>query len=190
MVILVLLAPLSAIADKTECIFPNTVKQIPPPNPTTVVAYQWDSGRDKKGGSGYIQTLRILYKNGDHAVIQHTNYCLVYSLKINYFRNRQADDLDAKAIATLIAGLYSQYYAAPEKVTFTKPLAEIIATTFKQQKFDSKKDFTYGLPEEDADYPALSSNYSISYKPQDEYDAGGVYSSVTRFDMGIGAGAD
>ena len=191
MAILFLVIPLSAIAGKTDCIFPiNTVKQVAPPNPATVAAYQWGSpGYDKDASSEYMQTLRILYKNGDHAVIQH-KYCTVYRIEINYFRNRQADDLDAKAISILIAGLYAQYYAAPEKVIFTKPLAEIIATTFKQQGFDREKDFTYGLPNDAANYPhpQLSVDYLISYKPLDEYRTSGIYSSVTTLSMGLSAG--
>ena len=187
--ILFLVIPLSAIAGKAECVFPvNAVKQSPPPNPSTVAAYQWDAGQDKKKGSNqYIQTLRILYKNGDHAVIQY-RYCTWLNFEIDYFRNRQADDLDAKAIAILIASLHSQYHVAPEKVTFTKPLAEIIATTFREQKFDKEKVFDYGLPYDAANYPhpELSVDYSIAYTPLNESSTSGIYSSVTRFNMGVG----
>ena len=183
---LVLWIPLSAIAGKTECDFPaGMVKQVPPPNAATIAAYHWDAGPDKKGSSDHIQTLRILYKNGDHAVILHS-YCTVYYLEINYFRNRQNDDMDAKAIVKLVAGLYSQYYAAPEKVTFSKPLAENITTLFTQQNFDRKKDFYHGLPEDDVRYPNKLVEYSIGYKLLDEFRFSGIYSSVIRFDMAIG----
>ena len=186
MAMLVLWIPLSAIAGKTECDFPaGMVKQVPPPNAATIAAYQWDAGPDKKGSGEHIQTLRILYKNGDHAVILHS-YCTVYYLEINYFRNRQNDDMDAKTIVKLVADMYSQYYAAPEKVTFSKPLSEIITTTFTQQKFDRKKDFDYGLPDDDVSYPNKLIEYSIVYKLLDEYSASGIYSSVIRFDMAIG----
>ena len=186
MAILFLVIPLSAIAGKTACDFPaGMVKQVPPPNAATIAAYQWDAGPDKKGSSDHIQTLRILYKNGDHAVILHS-YCTVYYLEINYFRNRQNDDMDAKAIVKLVAGLYSQYYAAPEKVTFSKPLAENITTLFTQQNFDRKKDFYHGLPEDDVRYPNKRVVYSIAYKLLDEFSASGIYSSVIRFDIAIG----
>ncbi len=184
--ILVLSVPLTAVAGKTECrFFAEMVNQRPPSNVATVAAYHWDSGYDKKISSEHTQTLRILYKNGDHAVIKH-QYCMVYRLEINYFRNRQADDLDAKAIATLVASLYSQYYSAPEKVTFSTPLTEIIATTLITQNFDRKKDFESGLPDGVAEYPQQDLNYSISYKPLDKYKTSGIYSSVIRFYMGIG----
>ena len=187
--ILILLTPLAAIAGKTECVFPvGMVKQIPPPNSTTVASYQWDSGYNKSS-SDHIQTLRILYKNGDVAVIRHT-HCSEYVFEINYFRNSLADVLDEKAIATLVAGLYSQYFSAPQKVTFSKSLAETIATTFKQQKFNQEKNFDYGLPRDDADYPNKSLEYAIRYKPMSEDNISDIFSSVTKFYMGIGFRSD
>ena len=186
--ILVLWVPLLAVADEAECTFPvGMVKQLPPPNAAAVAAYQWSTGHDKEFRLEHIPTLRILYKNGDHAVIQY-RYCTWLNFEIDYFRNRQADDLDAKAIAILIASLHSQYHVAPEKVTFTKPLAEIIATTFREQKFDKEKVFDYGLPYDAANYPhpELSVDYSIAYTPLNESSTSGIYSSVTRFNMGVG----
>ena len=187
--ILVLGLPLAALADETECTFPvDMVKQLPPPNAAAVAAYQWDTGHDKEYRNDQIQTLRILYKNGDIAVIQHT-YCFAYGLEINYFRNRLADDLDAKAIATLMAGLYAQYFSAPQKVTFAKPLVESIASTFKEQKFDKKKSFEAELPEGNASYPKHKVGYSIVYKyHRDDYSErlSGIFSSTTRFETSVG----
>lgn len=189
-VILVLLTPLSAVAGETDCTFPvDMVKQAPPLNPATVASYQWDIGHDKKIRNDHIQTLRILYKNGDVAVIRHT-HCSEYVFEINYFRNSLADILDEKAIATLVAGLYSQYFSAPQKVTFSKSLAETIATTFKQQKFNREKNFDYGLPSDDADYPNKSLEYAIRYKPMSEDNISDIFSSVTQFYMGIGFRSD
>ena len=189
MIILALCLPLPCIAAAQECEFPKgTVKQTPPPNAATVAAYQWDTGYDKEVDGEYMQTLRILYKNGDHAVIQH-KYCTLYRFEINYFRNRQADNLDAKAISTLVAGLYTQYFSAPQKVKFSRPLAQIIAATFKEQNFDREKDFGYGLPLEEAIYPDsdLSLTYLINYKSLDDMTSG-IYSSVTSFALGLGGG--
>ena len=191
MIILVLCLPLTAVATAPVCEFPKEmVKQTPPPNAATVAAYQWDTGYDKEASGEYMQTLRILYKNGDHAVIQHI-YCSVYRFKISYFRNRQADNLDAKAISTLMAGLYTQYFSAPQKIKYARPLAQIIAATFKEQNFDREKDFGFGLPLEEASYPDtnLELDFLIQYKPLDSATSY-VYSSVTSFSLGLGGGGD
>ena len=186
--ILVLWVPLLAVADETECTFPvGMVKQLPPPNAAAVAAYQWDTGHDKEFRLEHIPTLRILYKNGDIAVIRH-RHCIFYKLEINYFRNSLADDLDAKAIATTMAGLYAQYFSAPQKVTFKKPLVESIASTFKEQNFDRKKHFVAELPEADASspYPDLLLSYSIVYKfhKADRSESiSGIFSSTTRLEM-------
>jgi len=190
--ILFLVVPLSAVADE-KCDFPaDMVKQLPPPNLTTVAAYQWDTGHDKENRKDQLQTLRILYKNGDIAVIRH-RHCFFYSLEINYFRNSLADDLDAKALATLMADLYAQYFSAPQKVTFKKPMVESIASTFKEQKFDKKKSFAAELPEGNASYPDPEQqvSYSIVYKyHRDDYSESlsGIFSSTTRFEMSIATG--
>ena len=189
--ILVLGLPLAALADETECTFPvGMVKQVPPPNAAAVAAYQWSTGHDKSMSWEHIPTLRILYKNGDIAVIRH-RHCVFYKFEINYFRNSLADDLDAKAIATLMAGLYAQYFSAPQKVTFKKPLVDIIASTFKEQKFDKEKNFENDLPEMDASYPEQQVSYSIVYQFHGS-DFGrilsDIFSSTTRFEMILGGG--
>ncbi len=199
MAFLVLLVPLTAAAGKSDCAFPaGMVKQNPPPDASHVAKFQWDAGQDKKGSSDHIQTLRILYKNGDHAVIQH-KYCNGYRFEINYVRQTRSKDLDAGAIAEIIARLHSQYYSAPQKVTFSMPLGgiitralnprnfdkleDIITTSLEPRNFDRHRNVHVNLPEGDAHYPNERVRYAVDYKVIEFHS---VFSSVTTFYMSIG----
>lgn len=181
--ILFLSFPLAGIADISDCKFPaDMVKRQAPRGETDVATHDWSAGINKDSDEP-IKTLRVFYKNGDIAVIQHY-YCIVYNFKISYLRNSQATALDAVAIADTIAGLYSQYYSAPKKVKFKKPLKEIILATLKQHKFDVDKDFDFGLPDHDMDYPNEFLSASLKYKTLDPF--GSAYSSAVIFYLGIG----
>jgi hypothetical protein len=161
------------------------VKQAPLRDATDVGAYLWTSGSEKASGERF-DTLHIVYKNGDHATIEH-KYCTVYNFEINYFRNRQSNDLDATAIAKTVTHLFSQYHSAPMKVKFAKPLEEILAGTLKQQAFNKDKDFSRGLPHDTVAYPNSSVELTLNYRSLGEFSS--TYSSVTTFHLGIG-GAD
>jgi hypothetical protein len=156
------------------------IKQTPPQNAANVATHYWESGIDKRSDE-HLKTLHIIYKNGDHAVIQH-KFCSMYNFEVVYLRNSQADYLDAASIAKIVNDLYTQY--AAKKAKFSRPLVDIISTSLKKAGFDIDKDSAVGLPENDASYPNARVEYSLDYKSLDEFSS--IYSSVTKFYMGIG----
>ena len=197
MAFLVLMIPLTAVAEKSNCMFPvGMVKQNPPADMASVAKFQWDIGQDKKGGDT-IQTLRILYKNGNHVVIQH-QYCNGYRFEINYVRQTRSENLDVAAIAKIVASLYSQYYSAPQPVTFSKPLEaiitaslnprnfdkldDIITTSLEPRNFDIHSNVHNSLPENDAHYPDAKVKYGVDYTVLDFHR---VFSSVITFYLSI-----
>ena len=159
---------------------PDTVKQSPPQNAAAIKHHFWDIGRDK-GSNEQLKTLHLFFKNGDYAVIQH-KYCTVYNFSIAYFRSGQGEDFNKADIAKIVNSLYESY--AAKKVTFKRPLPEIISTLLKEQGFDDEKDIDVGLPMGSAGYPNEHVGSSLGYKSL--YRTTSVYSSMATFYVGIG----
>ncbi len=181
LLIIILYGPLACSAGNTKCAYPeNTVKQNTPPKSDAIAAYTWDSGQDKRSDE-YLKTLRILFKNGDHAVIQH-KYCSMYNIEVVYFRSSQASYLDEKSLSKIVTELFEQHSAL--KVKFSTPLVNIISSSLKEGSFDVGKDFSRGFPENRAKYQNSRVEYSIDYKTLDEFNS--VYSSATKLYVGIG----
>lgn len=181
LLILTALVSLNSFAAEPQCANPaDTVKQLPPQNTVTVRHHFWESGRDKRSDE-YLKTLHLFFKNGDYAVIQH-KYCTVYNFEVAYFRNGQAEDLDAAGIVKIVTKLYENY--AGRKAKFKRPLADIILASLKERGFDGDKDISAGLPEGVAEYPNERVEYSIRYNSL--YRSTSIYSSVSTFYVGIG----
>lgn len=180
-IFLLSMSSLACSADNSKCSYSeDMIKQTAPQNAANIAAYYWQSGLDKRSDE-HLKTLHIIYKNGDHAVIQH-KFCSMYNFEVIYLRNSQADYLDAGSIAKIASGLYTQY--AAKKAKFSRPLDEIILTSLKKAGFDVDKNSAVGLPENDASYPNARVEYSLDYKSLDEFSS--IYSSVTKFYVGIG----
>jgi hypothetical protein len=173
--------PLACFAESDKCAYPeNSVREVPPGKSDAVVSYVWNTGKDKRSDET-LKTLRILFKNGDHAVIQH-KYCNMYNIEVVYLRNSQASYLDEKSIAKIVAGLFEQHSVL--KVKFSKPLVKIVSSALKNGGFDVDKDMSIGLPESEAEYENSRVEYSIDYKTLDEFSS--VYSGVIKFYVGVG----
>lgn len=180
-IVFLILAPLGIAQGQSSCVFSSGfVKQTIPVNVSTISVNSWESGYDKRSDE-HLKTLRILFKNGDHAVIQH-KYCSMYNFEVVYLRNSQSSYLDEKSIAKIVAGLFEQYSVL--KVKFTRPLADIISSSLKSGGFDVDKDMSIGLPESEAEYENSRVEYSIDYKTLDEFSS--VYSGVIKFYVGVG----
>lgn len=178
---ILMILPLGCYAEPSKCaLSEDTVKQTASQNADNVAVTFWESGRDKRSGE-QLKTLHIVYKNGDHAVIQH-KYCSMYNFEVTYFRSRQNDDFDEIAVGKITASLYEQYSA--KKPKFTQALGEIISSSLKNGGFDKKNDVRIGLPEESASYEDARVEYSIRYKSL--YRSSSIYSSVTTLYIGIG----
>ena len=181
LVLLASLASLPCIAAEPKCAYPNqTVKQLAVQNTTDIVHYIWDTGRDKRSNE-HLKTLRLLFKNGDYAVIQH-KYCSMYNFEVAYFRNGQLDNLDEASIGKIVGSLYDAY--AAKKATFKRPLADIVASSLRERGFGNDKDVRIGLPEGGAEYPNEVVEYSIRYRSL--YRNTNTYSGVATFYIGIG----
>jgi hypothetical protein len=180
-IVILILVPLGFAQGQSSCVFPGSfVKQTLPVHLSEISAYNWEVGKDKRSDE-FLKTLRILYKNGDHAVIQH-KYCSMYNIEVVYLRNSQSSYLDEKSIAKTVAGLFEQYSVL--KVKFSRPLADIVSSSLKSGGFDVDKDISIGLPENQAEYQNNRVEYSIDYKTLDEFSS--VYSSVIKFYVGVG----
>lgn len=178
---ILMILPLGCFAESPKCaLSEDTVKPISSQKDDTVAVSFWESGRDKRSDE-QLKTLHIVYKNGDHAVIQH-KYCSMYNFEVTYFRNRQNDDFDEIAIGKITTALYEQYSAKRPK--FTQALKEMISSSLKEGGFDKKKDVRAGLPEESASYEDARVEYSIRYKSLNR--SSSIYSSVTTLYIGIG----
>ena len=179
--VMVLYGPLACSTENTKCTYPaGIIKQGPPSNLSSITSYTWDAGQDIRSDE-HLRTLRILFKNGDHAVIQH-KYCNMYNIEVIYFRNSQASYLDEATISKTVAGLFEQYSVI--KVKFSTPLTDIISSSLKKNHFDTDKDISIGLPESKATYKTSRVEYSINYKPLDEFNS--LYSSAVKFYVGVG----
>ena len=159
---------------------PDTVKQSPPQNAAAVKHHFWEVGQDS-GSNEHLKTLHLFFRNGDYAVIQH-RYCSMYNFEIAYFRSGLVDDIDAAGVVKIVSDLYEGY--AAKKVTFKRPLAEIVSASLKDRGFDGEKKVSTGLPEGNAKYPNARVQYSVSYTSIDRESS--IYSSMVTFTMGIG----
>jgi hypothetical protein len=179
--ILFLLTPLISCAAGSDCSFPeNIVKQLPPQNSADIAMYYWESGRDKRSKE-YLKTLHLVYKNGDHAVIQH-KYCSMYNFEVVYQRSNQANDLDAATIARISTAIYTEY--AAKKAVLARPLGEIIAMSFKQEDFNPGKSFSVEFPGGDISYPNEPISLTLEYRYLDMFNS--IYSSMFTLYMAIG----
>ena len=179
--LLALTASWACAAGESPCNNPaDTVKQLPPKNATTIAHHFWESGRDKDSNE-HLKTLYLFFKNGDYAVIQH-KYCSMYNFDIAFFRSGQADKLNVADVAKIVTGLYESY--AAKKVTFKRPLADIISTSLKERGFDRDKTISVGLPDDEIQHVNQRVDYSVGYTSL--YMSTDIYSSVSTFYLGIG----
>ena len=179
---LVFFMPFSNVFAAPECKFPiGNAKPSSPVQADAIASSSFVSGKHEQIGYDF-QTLHIHYKNGDYAELNYS-YCQNYTFSILYLRSQRATKIDAEAISRIISDLYAQHNTSPKKVIFTTPLKEMLGKTLKERKFDRKKSFSYGMPEEGVEYPNETISMSLDYKPQHSF----VYSSMTEFIFNIGA---
>ena len=179
--VLALFISLNCAAAESQCANPaDTVKQAPPKDATGITYHFWKASRDKDSNE-HLKTLYLFFKNGDYAVIQH-KYCSMYNFDIAFFRSGQADKLNVADVAKIVTGLYESY--AAKKVTFKRPLADIISASLKERGFDRDKTISIGLPDDEIQHVNQRVDYSVGYTSL--YMSTDIYSSVSTFYLGIG----
>jgi len=132
---------LFASKDKNGCDIPkNFVKHVNIKD-TTIASQSWKNAVDPDSDE-YTTTLKLIYKSGDMAVIEH-KFCSMYNYELTYFVADNNFKATHENIGKLINKISQQSVAI--KTSFKTPLDEAIKIKLVQSKLSKSKPFDLDL---------------------------------------------
>lgn len=162
---------------ENNCQYTRANLSIKASSDTNVVNSFWQKTTGKYGTST-VDRLYLVFADGSSAVIDH-NYCSMYSFSVVYYARYKDSINDEKKVAAIIDHLFDLIAV---KVSFEKPLRQVIETALKSKSYDGQRAVKIDLPVENIN-KTDSIEYSLSYYPLAETD---VAEGVIGFYMSVG----